>query len=78
MFTQIQTSAAVEIIPVTEIELPAQTLLDRTSVRANMVTTGMERHASCIAPGKRRLLSLSRKNLIVAEQYLYYFSFLGV
>ena len=45
MFTQIQTSAAVEIIPVTEIELPAQTLLDRTSVRANMVTTGMERHA---------------------------------
>lgn len=34
-----------EIIPVTEIELPAQTLLDRTNVRANMVTMGMERHA---------------------------------
>ena len=33
---------------------------------------------TCIAPGKRRLLSLSRKNLIVAEQYLYYFSLLGV
>ena len=45
MFTQIQTSAAVEIIPVTEIELPAQMLLDHTNVRANMVTMGMGRHA---------------------------------
>ena len=30
-----------EIIPVTEIELPAQTLLDHTNVRANTVTMGM-------------------------------------
>ena len=38
-------SAAVEIIPVTEIELPAQTLLDHTNVRANTATMGMERPA---------------------------------
>ena len=34
-----------EIIPVTEIELPAQMLLDHTNVRANTVTMGMGRHA---------------------------------
>ena len=34
-----------EIIPVTEIELPAQTLLDHTNVRANTATMGMERPA---------------------------------
>ena len=34
-----------EIIPVTEIELPAQTLLDHTNVRAKMVMMEMERPA---------------------------------
>ena len=50
-----------EITPVTEIELPAQTLLDHTNVSAKMVMMEMEKHALrqvsgdyCLTAGKNR------------------------
>ena len=51
-----------EITPVTEIELPAQTLLDHTNVRAKMVMMEMEKHALrkvsrdyCLTAGKKSI-----------------------
>ena len=51
-----------EITPVTEIELPAQTLSDHTNVRAKMVMMEMEKHALlqvsgdyCLTAGKKSI-----------------------
>ena len=64
-----------EITPVTEIELPAQTLLDHTNVRANMVMMEMEKHALrqvsgdyCLTAGKKSINS--KKTTLLFHGYI--------
>ena len=60
-----------EITLVTEIELPAQTLLDHTNVRANMVMMGMGRHA--LRQVSRDYCLAAEKNSIDAKKLHFYF-----